>query len=136
MLSPHTTPSLADIVTGGTVHGPQPRDYTIKLPKKVRSLGLRVALSIKYAQGDLHIVDSFDIASRKTKDFKAIVDAHGWSSALLLLPQPLPNNLLWASGNLSNIQTLSYRSGCHSRLPVSPVTILATASEVGRGTLM
>ena len=41
LLSPHT---------GGVVHGPKPKSYDYNLPKKVRRMGLRVALSVRYAQ--------------------------------------------------------------------------------------
>lgn len=97
-------------VGGGTVHGPQPRDYTQSLPRKVRALGLRVALSIKYAQGDLHIVDNYELPTQKTSNFVRICQAHGWESALLVLPQPLPVNLTWAARNLPRIQTISVNS--------------------------
>lgn len=68
---------------GGVVHGPKPKSYDYNLPKKVRRMGLRVALSVRYAQGDLHIVDSFeDIES--DKDLIPILDRRGWTSAVLV----------------------------------------------------
>lgn len=48
------------------------------------SLGLRTSLSVKYAQGDLAIVDSYSMGSIKTRDAKAIADTHGWRSTLLV----------------------------------------------------
>lgn len=57
---------------GGTAHGPVPRDFEHKLQKKVRRLGLQVALSAKAAEGRLVIVDSLDgfCDTGKTKEFK------------------------------------------------------------------
>jgi hypothetical protein len=49
-----------------------------------RSLGLRTSLSVKYAQGDLSIIDSYNMDSIKTKDAKGITDNHGWRSALIV----------------------------------------------------
>lgn len=49
------------------MHGPHPRSYDYTLPKKIRKLGLRVALSVKYAQGHLSVVDQVVVPSHKTK---------------------------------------------------------------------
>ncbi|XP_031570984.1 uncharacterized protein LOC116305254 [Actinia tenebrosa] len=68
---------------GGVVHGPKPRDYEYTLPKKVRRMGLRVALSVRYAQGDLHIVESFDDIEQD-KDLIPILEHQGWTSAVLV----------------------------------------------------
>src|ERR671932_1748685 len=54
---------------GGNVHGPQPRDWSSKLPKKMRRGALRSALSERLREGNLIIVDEFSIAQPKTKDF-------------------------------------------------------------------
>lgn len=68
---------------GGRVHGPVPRSYKYSLPKKVRRMGLRTALSVRYAQGDLHIVDSFDhIAS--DRDLIPLLEKRGWTDAVLV----------------------------------------------------
>ncbi|MDP3641181.1 MAG: 50S ribosomal protein L4, partial [Alphaproteobacteria bacterium] len=52
---------------GAVAHGPHPRSHAHDLPKKVRALGLRCALSQKAAENKLIIVDSFDMSSHKTK---------------------------------------------------------------------
>jgi large subunit ribosomal protein L4 len=54
---------------GGNVHGPQPRDWSYKLPKKMRRGALRSALSERLREGNLIIIDNFTIANPKTKDF-------------------------------------------------------------------
>ena len=52
------------MVLGGKAHGPRgPKSYFFMLPRSMRALGLRVALSCKYAQDKLHIVESLDIPS-------------------------------------------------------------------------
>lgn len=53
---------------GGIAHGPQVRSHDIKLQKKVRSLGLRHALSIKLSEGALHFVDSVEMKHPKTAE--------------------------------------------------------------------
>lgn len=93
---------------GGVVHGPVPRDFSIDLPKKVVNLGIRVALSTKYAQGDLHIVDSLDVESHKTKLMQKIFDARGWKSALVLTPSDVPVNFSLAAGNLPGVDIMTH----------------------------
>ena len=52
---------------GGTAHGPQPRDYSYKLPRKMLQGALRSALSAKVRDGDLKVVQAFQFAGHKTK---------------------------------------------------------------------
>jgi len=52
---------------GGTVHGPQPRDYSYKLPKKMLVGALRSALSAKVRDGELKVVQQFSLSDHKTK---------------------------------------------------------------------
>src|SRR6202795_4368146 len=56
---------------GGTVHGPQPRDYSYKLPRKMELGALRSALSAKLRDGELKVIEGFTLADHKTKQFKA-----------------------------------------------------------------
>lgn len=66
-------------VGGGVAFGPKPRDYSKTLPKKVKRVALRKALSERIKAGDVLVVDSFVVAQPKTKQFvqqvKAITDA-------------------------------------------------------------
>ena len=92
---------------GGVVHGPRgPVSYDYTLPKKVRQLGVRTALSIKYAQGDLQIVDCLNLSSHKTKHFLSIMNNHGWKSALLVDGGPAEKNLCLATSNIQDIDVL------------------------------
>ncbi|ORX61599.1 ribosomal protein L4 [Hesseltinella vesiculosa] len=63
---------------GGIAFGPKPRDFGTKLPRKVQDFGLRVALSTKYAQDQLSIVETFDsVDSLKTRDLAELLsEAH------------------------------------------------------------
>lgn len=54
---------------GGTVHGPQPRDYSYKLPRKMLLGALRSALTAKLNDGGLRVVQAFELADHKTKTF-------------------------------------------------------------------
>eukprot|EP01135_Chromosphaera_perkinsii_P011100 Nk52_evm9s2340 gene=Nk52_evmTU9s2340 len=95
-------------VGGGRAHGPKPRDWSYSLPKKVRRLGIKVALSAKYAQGDLHIVDDVDMDSHKTRDMKEILTRHGWidRETLLIGRDDMSENVRLSSYNITNLITL------------------------------
>ena len=56
-------------VGGGTVFGPKPRDYRIKLPKKMKRLSIRSVLSLKLSNNQLKVVENFKVESGKTRDF-------------------------------------------------------------------
>ena len=58
---------------GGIVFGPTPRSYAYKMPKKMRRLALRSALSFKVQESNLTVVDSFNLDAPKTKEFKTIL---------------------------------------------------------------
>src|SRR5829696_6560214 len=62
---------------GGNVHGPQPRDWSYKMPKKMRRGALRSALSERLREGNLIIVDEFGFKTPKTKDFLEAVGSLG-----------------------------------------------------------
>lgn len=63
-------------VGGGTVFGPQPRDYGYSLPKRVRRLGLDMALAARAQEGKLTLVESFGV-NGKTREFVAWAKEHG-----------------------------------------------------------
>ncbi len=72
-------------VGGGTVFGPQPRDYSYTLPKKVRKLGLGMALADRAREGKLFLVEEFQGVNGKTKEFVAWLKAHNLEGASILL---------------------------------------------------
>lgn len=70
---------------GGTVFGPQPRDYEMKVPKKMRALALRSALTDRARGGRIAVVDSFAFDGPKTKDAIKVLDALGVSGKALVV---------------------------------------------------
>ena len=58
---------------GGNVHGPQPRDWSSQLPKKMRRGALRSALSERLREGNLIVIDEFTIANAKTREFVSTI---------------------------------------------------------------
>lgn len=96
-----------NIFRGGAVgHGPVPHSHAYKLPKKIRALGLKTALSVKQAEGKLIVVDSGKLASAKTKDFVKQLGDMGVSSALIIDGGELDDNLCMAAANIPGIDVV------------------------------
>jgi len=89
---------------GGVVFGPHPRDYSIKVPKKVKALAFRKALSERLLAGDVVVVNELKLASHKTKDFLALVDKLAADAGTtLLVTEQVDNNLKLASRNVPDV---------------------------------
>ena len=90
---------------GATVHGPVVRSHAHDLPKKVRRLGLKCALSAKQAAGQLIILDSAE-GSGKTKDLVKQLEALGWTSVLLIDGPEANASFKRAAHNIPKIDVL------------------------------
>jgi len=71
---------------GGVIFGPKPRDYSYKLPKKVRKLGMRMALSTRFSENNMLILDGFDLADIKTKQFIEVMKKLNIENGLIVIP--------------------------------------------------
>jgi large subunit ribosomal protein L4 len=69
---------------GGTVFGPKPRDYSYSLPKKVRRLALKMALSARNQEGNLVVVDQFSLDQAKTREFVKVMDNFKFDNCLVV----------------------------------------------------
>jgi large subunit ribosomal protein L4 len=92
--------------TGGRAHGPTPRDHAIDLPKKVRALGLRMALSDKAKNGKLVVVDKLELDQPRTKELLARLGKLGLDKVLFVGPSELQLNFALASRNLTHVDVL------------------------------
>jgi large subunit ribosomal protein L4 len=94
--------------TGGAVtHGPQMRDYSVKVNKKVKRLALRMALSAKVAEQSLLIVDDMSMPSYKTKDFVQVQNALNLEKGLIVVSKK-DNNLSLGSRNIPNVKVIEH----------------------------
>ena len=91
-------------VGGGRVFGPEPRQYTKKLNKKLRSLARRSALALKAKNAKIHVVEDFNFETPKTKDMAQILKAFQLDATkTLLLTHELSHNLWLAGRNLPKL---------------------------------
>jgi large subunit ribosomal protein L4 len=91
---------------GGRAHGPVVRSHEHDLPKKVRALALRHALSAKFKSEDLIIIDQFVSADPKTKGLVGSFEALGLTNALLIGGVELDSNFKLSAANIPNIDVL------------------------------
>jgi len=90
---------------GGTVFGPQPRDYSSELPKKAKRGALRSALAHKLAAGDLIVASELEVKEPKTKEAVALLKAFHLDSALLV-DLAANANLFLAVRNLARVKAV------------------------------
>lgn len=91
---------------GAVTFGPVVRDHAFKLPRKVRKLAMRSALSSKQAEGKLIVLDSTKIKSSKTKELARRLDKLGWSSVLIIDGPEVGSNFARAAANLPGVDVL------------------------------
>jgi len=97
-------------VGGGVVFGPHPRDYSKAIPKAVRKLALRKALSARIADGDVLIMDSFSVSEPKTKQFVALVKANvPEEQKVLVIAAAFDENTYKAARNVRPTQLVTAR---------------------------
>jgi large subunit ribosomal protein L4 len=90
---------------GAVVHGPEPRDYSFKVNRKVRLLALRMALSAKLGDASLVLVDGLSVPEVKTKHMVKVTSDFGLKKALIVLPAS-DNNLELSARNLPGIKVV------------------------------
>lgn len=92
---------------GGNVHGPQPRDWSYRIPKKMRRGAIRSVLSERLREGGLLIIENFELQSHKTKDFVATLSKLGLERRTLIVDAVNNDNLTLSSRNLRNVTFIS-----------------------------
>src|SRR6202521_166772 len=125
---------------GGTVHGPEPRSYAYRLPRKMVLGALRSALSAKHADEKLTVVDAWQLASQKTKPFReALGRLDGATKTTLLVEIAANRNLELASRNLEGVKLVAphalqpYDLLRHDRLFLSKDAAVRLGETLGLG---
>jgi large subunit ribosomal protein L4 len=102
---------------GGVVFGPKPRDYSKKVPKSVRRLAFRKALSERISAGDILTIDKFEVPELKTKSFLSLLKKQTDARKVLLISDSFDQTTLKSARNVKPVQ-------------------LATASDVNTAQLL
>jgi large subunit ribosomal protein L4 len=123
---------------GGTVFGPQPRDYSYNLPRKAKKVALHSALSAKLADGEITVIDSISLEKPRTKDIIALLNnlGLGGKSTLIVLPEK-NDSVILSARNVPGVKVTrvtdlnTYEVAVHSRLLITrqAVEMLAEAGK-------
>ncbi len=124
---------------GGTVHGPVPRSYAYKLPRKMVLGALRSALSAKLADEKMTVVDAWQLDSHKTKPFREALGRLDGTKTMLLVEVAENHNLELASRNLEGVKLVAphalqpYDLLRHDRLYLSKDAAVRLGETLGGG---
>jgi len=91
---------------GGTVFGPNPRDYVYHLPRKMFRAALRSALAFKLKENQLSVADAFSLDDHKTKAFAQALSGMGFKRKVLIVDSLENNKLHLASRNLRDVELI------------------------------
>lgn len=102
----HSTRKVNLFRGGGKSFGPRPRDHSISLPKKVRALALRHALSAKVKSKELIVLEKAEMKEAKTGGLRKKLEKLGLNSALIVDGSELQKNFSLAAQNIADIDVL------------------------------
>ncbi|EFM11489.1 ribosomal protein L4/L1e [Paenibacillus curdlanolyticus YK9] len=91
-------------VGGGTVFGPTPRSYGFKLPRKVRRLAIKSALSTKVISNEIVVLDQLALATPKTKEFAAILNNLKVARKALVVTANYEDNVALSARNIPGVK--------------------------------
>ncbi|OCL27838.1 50S ribosomal protein L4 [Orenia metallireducens] len=95
-------------VGGGTTFGPQPRKYNKKLPKKVKKLAVKSALTLKVEEGNLVVVDNFNFTAPKTKEMVSVLKSFdAVDSKVLIVLSEKNDNVYKSARNLPGVRVVT-----------------------------
>jgi len=97
-------------VGGGVTFAPKPRDYSYKLPKKVKRLAMKSVLSSKVASGELVVVENIDLETPKTKEALKVLSNFELGRKALIVTVGKNENLVKGTKNLSNVNTTVFEN--------------------------
>jgi large subunit ribosomal protein L4 len=92
---------------GGTVFGPTPRSYSYKLPKKVRRLAIKSALSSKVLDENILVLESLAFGTPKTKDFKTVLSGLSVDKKALIVTADLDENVALSARNIPGVTVVT-----------------------------
>ncbi len=92
---------------GGIIFGPQPRDYSYRMPKKQKRKALKTALSVKFAEGNIVVVDALSFEKPRTKDMIAVLKSFGINDKKVLVVMPdKDENVYLSARNIPRVSVM------------------------------
>ena len=124
-------------VGGGVAHGPKPRDYSQRTPKKMKRLALRSALSARAAEGQIKVVETFDIWDEpKTKKAVALLEAMGVTGKVLLIAEDHERTAISSFRNLAHVTAINLGRPARRKWSFTPKTRAMPTAPVTAGNMV
>lgn len=121
---------------GGVAHGPHPRSYTKDMPRKMRRLAVRSALSARRRDGAIIFLDQLTFEQPRTKDMIAVLNALNLTGKTLIVLDQKNENVRRSANNLPNVKTLlAHYLNVIDLLTHDHVVMLKAAVDVAQGYL-
>ena len=115
---------------GGVVFAPQPRDYVVKVPKKVRRLAMKSALTSKFNEGSIIVVDEIKLADAKTKLMAEVLKNLGAEKKALLVLEGRDESVIRASKNIPTVKDAYVNTiNVYDLLNAEKIVVLKAAME-------
>jgi len=92
---------------GGTVFGPQPRDYSYSMPKKARVAALRSVLTQRLQEGALRVLEGFPVEAPKTKELRKLLDGLGVEGKAVIVDHEPADALVLSGRNLPGVTVIA-----------------------------
>ena len=115
---------------GGVVFAPQPRDYVVKVPKKVRRIAMKSALTSKFNEGSIIVVDEIKLAETKTKLMAEVLKNLGAEKKALLVLEGRDESVIRASKNIPTVKDAYVNTiNVYDLLNAEKIVVLKAAME-------
>src|SRR5690606_6562041 len=116
-------------VGGGTVFGPQPRDYTQKVPRKVRALARKSAFNARASENALLVIDAFSYDAPRTSRLLELLQTLGVAEKkVLILTDGLQNNVFLSGRNRPNVHVMPYADASTYHILWSDVVLVESGA--------
>jgi len=116
-------------VGGGTIFGPKPRDYSYKMPRKMKRLAMKSILSLKMKQEQLKVVEDFTVETGKTRDLAGLLSNLTKDESTVIILKDDDKMLRRAGKNIPWLKFLTYnRLSAHTLFYGKNVLVLETAA--------
>ena len=115
---------------GGVVFAPQPRDYVVKVPKKIRRLAMKSALTSQFNEGNIIVVDQITLADAKTKLMAEVLKNLGAEKKALLVLNDRDESVIRASKNIPTVKDAYVNTiNVYDLLNADKIIVLKAAME-------
>ena len=124
-------------VGGGTVHGPQPRDWSLRMPTKMKRKALFSALSQKMKEGGILVLNRIELKGIKTKDLEGILNKLPIKDKILIALDKMDEKVILSARNLAGVKTIQAKDlNAYEALNTKTILFPKSSLKVLEGTFL